>query len=191
MINLKQRCTLVVSGNGFKTVFVLNKDGKTYYMRKFDTPQTVCKIRIPDIGQYSVILDGKGLGLDSIKFEKLVPAKFQVTMPFRQRNRAKPYEIVTNYSLTHTPARIHTFSGRIEVSPQFHTFPIFAQKFIIYHELGHFYYQDEPFADMFAAKMMLEKGYNPTSIMYTLINVLKRSPLATERLRIMFKNLDS
>lgn len=190
-MELKQRCTVIILGNSFKTVFVTNKDGKTYYFRKFDNPQSSCKVRIPDVGKYTFLVDGKEIGKSQMKFIPLVPARFNVEMPFRQRNRAKPYEITTNHTLSHTPARIHTHSGRIEVSPAFHQFPIFAQKFIIAHELGHFYYQDEEYADMFAAQSMLKRGYNPSSIMYTLINVLKRSPLASKRLSLMFNNLES
>jgi hypothetical protein len=36
--------------------------------------------------------------------------------------------------------------------------------FILYHEFGHSKYETEKYADLFAANMMLDKGYNPSQI---------------------------
>jgi hypothetical protein len=42
--------------------------------------------------------------------------------------------------------------------------PLYVKYVIYYHELGHHFYKTEKYADMYAAKRLLEKGFNPSQI---------------------------
>lgn len=44
--------------------------------------------------------------------------------------------------------------------------------FILYHEFGHQYYNDEHLADLFAFNSMLNRGYNPSQILQAPYNTL-------------------
>jgi hypothetical protein len=42
--------------------------------------------------------------------------------------------------------------------------PAFVLVFILFHEIGHYFYQDEAECDRFAAEEMFRRGYNPSQI---------------------------
>jgi hypothetical protein len=42
--------------------------------------------------------------------------------------------------------------------------PLYVKYGIYYHELGHHFYKTEKYADLYSAKRMLEKGFNPSQV---------------------------
>ena len=59
-----------------------------------------------------------------------------------------------------------TFDNRLKSSPLPDIF------FILYHEYGHALYVTERYADMYAANLMLKKGYNTSQIGMSQLNAL-------------------
>ncbi len=53
--------------------------------------------------------------------------------------------------------------------------PSYMKFHIYFHELGHRYYQTEKFADLFAAKKMLELGFNISQIGYSNLEMLSET----------------
>ena len=43
--------------------------------------------------------------------------------------------------------------------------PLYVTYFIFFHELGHKYYKKEHYADLYAAKHMLNSGFNVTQVL--------------------------
>jgi hypothetical protein len=46
----------------------------------------------------------------------------------------------------------------------FRTKPLYIKYAIYFHELGHHFYKTESKADLYSAKKMLDKGFNPSQI---------------------------
>jgi hypothetical protein len=62
-------------------------------------------------------------------------------------------------------------------------------KFILFHELGHYFYKDEPLADLFAVVCMLQNGFNYSDCLLTHIRYLKRSAETVKRTLFIYKKL--
>lgn len=61
-------------------------------------------------------------------------------------------------------AVIGLVEGVIVLDPSLKSLPHFALVFILFHEIGHYFYQDEESCDRFAAEEMHRRGYNPSQI---------------------------
>lgn len=57
--------------------------------------------------------------------------------------------------------------GLIVADNSIKTKTIPEQKFVIYHELGHYLYKSEHLCDLYAVKRMLEEGYNPSQCVFS------------------------
>lgn len=55
-------------------------------------------------------------------------------------------------------------TGRIFADRSLAELPQFALVYILFHEIGHYFYQDEERCDEFAAREMHRRGYNPSQI---------------------------
>ena len=54
--------------------------------------------------------------------------------------------------------------GVIIVDPSLRALPKFCLVFILFHEIGHYFYQDEERCDLFAAEEMHRRGFNASQI---------------------------
>jgi hypothetical protein len=59
--------------------------------------------------------------------------------------------------------------------------------FVLFHEIGHYYYKTEEKCDLFAARKMLEMGFNPSQCGLSINNTL--SDYSQERKKCLIKNL--
>ena len=59
--------------------------------------------------------------------------------------------------------------------------PYYELAFILFHEMGHNYYITEQYADSYAVKEMLKRGYTPYQILIAAIDSLSKQPEAFER----------
>jgi len=55
--------------------------------------------------------------------------------------------------------------------------------FLICHELGHYYFDDEKTTDRWAINRFLNDGYNMSSANYGLTHILKAAPANIERMK--------
>jgi len=86
----------------------------------------------------------------------------KIRLPKADRNQKKPFEFVQNFGIS-TPARIFPDTGIIEIGRKFHQQSEQIQDFILFHELGHFYYDSEEAADAYALKCFLKAGGNQSA----------------------------
>ena len=68
------------------------------------------------------------------------------------------------WSRKHGKAAINVGTGQIWLHPMFRKMPLPVRRFVLLHEVGHLYHDDEPGADDWAARTMWSEGYNPSQI---------------------------
>lgn len=108
------------------------------------------------IGKYSI----HG---DFVQLSQPVKRKLPV-LPKPERNLKVPRVIEVEYGENPNKATINLMRGKILLDNSFLSFPAYVRTFIFFHEIGHYFYSQEKYCDLFAAKKMLEKGYNPSQI---------------------------
>lgn len=106
-----------------------------------------------------------------------------------ERNEYKKYYYVRNSDMKHTPARIDVSKGEIQLSDEFYKLPLQIQYFIKWHEIGHFYYNTEKFADLFALYQFLKHGYNESNAFYAIDKVLSDTPENKMRTKELFNQI--
>lgn len=167
-------------GSVFK---VYDSKGRLYFYRKL-SGQDRLKFNICKADIFSTNLD-----LHTCDILPLTIHPLNVTLPEPQRNEMKPYKIIYNQALKGTPARNFFHQGIIEVGDRFNSFTYPIQRFIILHEKGHFLYKDEWMADLYAAVNFINEGYNNSTALYALTDVLKTNPRNADRIKKLFKHL--
>ena len=101
----------------------------------------------------------------------------------------KPKEninVIVNYHLNGTPARIFVKENKIEVSTDFLNLPRFQKEFILWHEMAHTNNLKEDQTDKNALYYYIKSGFNFTQALNTLATVLKASPERLERLNNIY-----
>lgn len=73
----------------------------------------------------------------------------------------------------------------------FSKLPVPTIYFILFHELGHFYYDSESKTDLFASVCMLKMGFNVYDCLQCGLKTLSRSPLTIERIAFLIQNFKS
>jgi hypothetical protein len=105
-----------------------------------------------------------------IKLDKPVKYK-EIILPKPERKKPiATYKIV--FRANPNKCSIFYNENLIVFDTSFLTRPLYEKYNIYFHEIGHHFYKTEKFADLFAAKKMLEKGFNPSQIGYGLIDSL-------------------
>lgn len=69
------------------------------------------------------------------------------------------------------------------------TAPFAAVKFILFHELGHYFYKTEKYCDLFACACLYKLGYNTHDCLFVLGHILKRNDKNFERYKFCFNVL--
>jgi len=67
-----------------------------------------------------------------------------------------------------TPARMNRFTGEIQTAEWFNDLPAEVKHFILLHEQGHNYYKTEEYCDLYAVKMFISQGFNPSQAVLAL-----------------------
>lgn len=97
-----------------------------------------------------------------------------IVLPPKERNYPKKkYKILFGDNMN--KCTIFYKLGIILFDKSFLNAPLYIKYSIYFHELGHHFYKTEKFADLYAVKMMLEKGFNPSQIGRTSLFALKES----------------
>ncbi len=98
-------------------------------------------------------------------FIKLANPVKVVNIPLPPKERhitPKRYEII--FADNPNKCSIYYDEGVIIFDNSFKNKPMYVKYVIYFHELGHHWYQTEEKADLFAAKKLLELGFNPSQI---------------------------
>jgi hypothetical protein len=90
-------------------------------------------------------------------------AMSNIPLPLKERNLGhKRYEII--FGENPNKCTIFYDRGIILFDNQFLRKPLYVKYVIYFHELGHHWYNSEEKADLYAAKKLLELGFNPSQI---------------------------
>jgi len=94
-----------------------------------------------------------------------------ILLPPKERNLSyKKYEIV--FGSNPNKCTIFYEESLILFDTSFKNKPLYVKYVIYFHELGHHWYVTEEKADLFAAKKLLEYGFNPSQIGMGVLNSL-------------------
>lgn len=105
---------------------------------------------------------------------KVADRPWKVIFKGRRKRERFDYKLPDVVNVSYGPnihkASINLESGNILIDNSFKDADSFTQKFIKYHEIGHYFYKTEEFCDEYAQERMLEEGYN--------LSQLKRASMA-------------
>lgn len=157
---------------------------KPYFFRLLNKKYPSIKFNLCHAGDYSMT-SGIVEKIGAIEIQK-----FNYKLPPHDRERMKFFEFRKNPTLTGSPARNFTKTGIIETGTKFPHYPFAVRLFILLHECGHFYYFDETNADAWAAKTFVDMGYNESTALYSLSNVLNfETKRNKDRIETMLSNV--
>lgn len=168
------KCFVVTGSNGIVEYFRY-MDGKTPRM-KFNLP-------VSDIYTTNV----------PVVVVKQVPVEIPANLPNlpppeRDRYNGEPV-IVYDANWTTSPASNFTEENVIVHGPGWKALIPPVRLFIDLHEVGHFFYMQEEYCDLYAFVNFLRMGYNKSTAYYALSKVLRRSPQMMDRVRTLFQTI--
>lgn len=164
---------------------VFDENGRLYFYRKMSGQDRI-KFNICKAGSFTT-----NFKLHTCEVLPITIHPLNVKLPPPQRNEMKPFVIKRNPGLGEgTPARNFFYKGIIETGPKFYRQIEPIQRFIILHEIGHFLYKDEWLADLYAAVNFINEGFNNSTALYALTDVLNCNVERNkERIKKLFKIL--
>jgi hypothetical protein len=132
-------------------VIIFTPDGLVFYEKKnlgegiyFNLPK----------GEYITECKLNKIGFINYSLPKLPPKQKQ--------NKIGKFKI--NVSENPNKASIYINSGKIIIDKNIVNKNKYVWVFILLHELGHYFYFNEHYCDLFASRIMLKNGYNPSQI---------------------------
>lgn len=186
MLTVNKPETIYIKFNGVlpRKFELRGKKGEIYFERYLDGKTPRIKFNIPNKGVYTTTNN-----IEIVKRVDIEIPKFDFSLPPFERDRIKDFVIIDNPNLHNTPARVFTHEGIIEKGSQFYKYTQPMKVFFLLHEVGHFYYKTEEYCDLFALANFLLMGYNMSTAMYALTNVLKRNKQNRERVLFIYKKM--
>jgi hypothetical protein len=92
----------------------------------------------------------------------------KVDFPTRRKrerfNLTPPKRVNVRYGDNPNKATIKLESGQILIDNSFKNAPELVKKFIMYHEIGHYFYKTEEYCDEYAQERLLDDGYNLSQV---------------------------
>lgn len=165
---------------------VYDSNNKVYYFRDLGKKNYNIKFNVAKGDTFTTNVDCK-ISVDSYQPTKV---KFKLPKPEKHYFHNN-FEYRFNPNLKDTPARNFYKEGIIEFSPMFLTLPFPVKVFILCHEIGHSFYHDEMKADLYGCKLYLENGYNKSTALHSLMDVLNlKSTKNQERVNNIYKILN-
>lgn len=164
---------------------IYDSNGKVYYYRYLPQGIRTIKVNIPDKGVYYLDRQAEIVR----KPLQIVRGVYKIKLPPRERNRDKNYNITHDPNLTVSPAIIYTETGEIFTGASFPGLPTPLKIFILLHEIGHFRYKTEKYCDLYAFVEFVKMGYNPSTAMYCLTDVLRNNQANDERISYVYNKM--
>jgi hypothetical protein len=110
-----------------------------------------------------------------VKLDSPVPVK-NIATPLKERNiNSKRYDI--QFGNNPNKCTIFYDAGVILFDNSFLNKPLYIKYTIYFHELAHHYYVTESKADLYAAKVLLELGFNPSQIELAFLESLSEASI--------------
>lgn len=93
-------------------------------------------------------------------------------LPAPEKNNTLPKKVKVYFLENPHKASIITSINEIKVDPKILNLTLPTIVFIMFHELGHYFYSDEKKCDLFAAVQMMKRGFNPSQCGIAIDNAL-------------------
>jgi hypothetical protein len=93
-----------------------------------------------------------------------VKVKFPTRRKRERFNLTPPAKVTVRYGDNPNKATITLEKGQILIDNSFLDAPDLVKKFIMYHEIGHYFYKTEEFCDEYAQERLIEDGYNLSQV---------------------------
>ncbi len=108
------------------------------------------------------------------KFQKMMsPVNYPLApLPPTEKRMQNPEHFKINYLDNKYTASIHWDENTITLDKSLRSCTLPELIFILYHEYGHRFYDNEKACDIYAMNRMLKEGYNPSQIGIGVINTL-------------------
>lgn len=97
-------------------------------------------------------------------------------LPKYERTLPLPKKFTIRYGENPNTCSVFLREGYILADNSLKELPTPARTFIYFHELGHYYYTTEEYCDLFSAREMLKRGFNPSHIAEAPRITLRSSP---------------
>lgn len=162
-----------------------DKNNSIYFYRYLPNGCKNIRVNIPDEGVYS--FDNDALLIR--KPLKINSGIYSIKLPPHERDRVKDYFIKHDPNQTKSPALIYTGTGMIVTGANFGKYPPPIRVFILLHELAHFRYKTEKYCDLWAFVEFVKMGYNPSTAIYCLTDVLKSNAGNDERINYLYDKM--
>jgi hypothetical protein len=169
-----QLTVLLEATRGLNLVQVLDSQGNTWFYRLVTESEVI--INLP-IHPEDVIIVSVNAPILSILQARLIPPKISYVYP---PDAKRPYnwseiKYIPN-PIMNGPARMFTDRPLVEYNPaQLATMSEPVKRFVLIHEHGHNYHDEEHKTDAWALVTFLNQGWGLSSAIYALLHVLKRS----------------
>jgi hypothetical protein len=159
-LNLKEPVIL----NDFRGFEFYNTSRLKKPVKQFNLPE----------GSYTIV---------SGKFKPMsTPVNFPLpALPKPQRNLKKPMDFDVIFANNPFKCTVNWDDKTITFDNDFKRKPLNELYFILYHEFGHHAFKSEHLADLYSARVMLNKGFNPSQIGLAPINSLSEKQLIRKK----------
>lgn len=159
-------------------VIVTRPDGSVFYQHKKKGPFS---FNLP-AGVYNI----QGQNVKMLKR----PIEYKIKAQRKQESDhvlPKPHELRIEFGDNPNKASIWVKKHFILIDNQYRNAPEVIKEYLIAHEIGHYRYKTERFADEFAQQVLLDKGFNMSQIVQaaaaTLFNGHERHNYCYENLK--------
>lgn len=191
MITVAEPSTLYIKFTGeIPKCFIFGnpETGEIFFFRYISGSIPRIKFNVPLPGVYE-----GNVPFDVVKLTPIqIPVLSLPVLPPATRNRWKGDDIEVQFNpQLETIARNFTDVGIIEVGPRYEALIQPIKYFILLHEQGHFFYDDEFNCDLYALVNFIREGYNVSTAYYTLEKYLMKSQEQMERVRALFSKINS
>jgi hypothetical protein len=137
-----------------KEIKIFDRLGKPFYFFTKPDIQPAVKFNLP-----------KGKYFTSNTLVEVNPVKYDLPkLPKRERTGKEPELYETIIMDNPNKCSINYDKKLIIIDPEICKLPTFVLYYILQHEIGHFYYTTEKYADLYAAYQMLSSGFNPSQV---------------------------
>lgn len=164
---------ILTERKGFKTLarpVILDHEGQEFY-----TPTK--KVN----GHYYFNLPpGEYLFTEPLIITKPRPYETKIALPKKQRNLKGPYSITFD-NMPHIGEIDHARKV-ITLDNSLRHQPRHIREFVTQHELGHRFYTNELYCDLYACRKLFERGYNPEQVIQGRQHLSGRNHALTEKL---------
>jgi len=136
-----------------REVKIYDAQAKPFYFFTLPEHQRFVKFNLP-----------RGKYFTSCDLSEVNPVKYDLPkLPKRERG-GKAEVFPVHIEPNPNKCTINFDKKIITIDPELTKLPAFVLYYILEHERGHFYYETEKYADLFAAFQMLKNGFNPSQI---------------------------